>query len=311
MTRRLRARLLLVGLALLRRSPEGLVYRAAYGAGVMASFVLRDRRRLLRANLGRVVHWLDANGMATPRTRAAARGNRALDGMVRAAFGHWVLTYAEAARASAYDAAALRARVRLETPEAVTAALGPVGPGEPGRIFVGAHFGSVELGGLYAARLGRVPVAGPMETVADPVMREYFERTRRSLGVEVVPIKGAAAIMRDRLRDGLGVGLVADRVIEGSGSRVRLFGAPGRLPGGPAMLAVESGTPLWCISLRRGDRPGRWIGRIDEVPVPAEGTRRERVEAVLDGHARWLERTVATAPEQWWTLLFPVWEDIT
>lgn len=308
---RLGGRALIVAIRLVRALPEGLVLRAAYGLGVLLSFVLRDRRRLLRANLRRVVRWLDANGTANARTRRAARDDRALDRLVRSAFGHWVLTYAEAARAPRYDAPTLRARVRLETPEAVASALAPVPAGEPGRIYVGLHFGSVEIGGLYAARLGHVPVGGPMETVGNPVLRDYFERTRRSLGVEVYPIRGVAALLRERLAGGLGVGLVADRVIGGAGSRVELFGGPARLPAGPALLAVESGARLCFISIRRDDRPGHWIGRIEELAVPVTGSRRERVEAVMRHHATWMERTVATAPEQWWTLLFPVWEDIT
>lgn len=307
---RLSAAALIGGVRLIRALPEGFVYRAAYGLGLTLSVVLRSRRRLLRGNLERVVRYLDANGMANPRTQAAARSGRALDGMVRSAFGHWVVTYAESARAPGYGAAALRERVRLTDPASVHGALAPVTPGDKGRLFVGIHFGAVEIGGLFAARTGSVPIAGPMETVANPVMRDYFERTRRSLGVDVFPIKGIAPILRERLANGLGVGLVADRVIEGSGARVTLFGAEGRIPAGPAMLAVETGCRLWFISVRRDDRPGRWVGRMEEVAVPADGTRRERIEAVMGHHARWIERTVATAPEQWWTLLFPVWEDI-
>jgi phosphatidylinositol dimannoside acyltransferase len=302
---------LIGGVRLLRLLPEGVVYRGAFGLGVALSFVLRGRRRLLRANLARVVAWLDANGMANPRTAAAARDGRALDGLVRAAFGHWVTTYAEVARAAGYDAPALRARVRLETPEAVASALGPVAPGEPGRIYVGLHFGAVELAGLYAARTGEVPIGGPMETVANPALQAYFTHARESLGAEVIPVRNAAVLLRDRLDRGLGVALVADRVIGGTGTRVQLFGAPARLPAGPAFLAVESGARLCFISLRRDDRLGRWVGRVDEVPVPVDGGRRERVRSVIDDHARWIERTVATAPEQWWTLLFPIWEDIT
>ncbi|MFN8619636.1 MAG: lysophospholipid acyltransferase family protein [Chloroflexota bacterium] len=299
------------GVWLLQHLPEAFVYRAAYGAGVLLSYVLGSRRRLLRRNLERVTTWLVANDLANDRTRAAARGGRALDSMVRAAFGHWVLTYAESARGPRYDPEAFRARVRLEPPEAVEAALAAVPPGEPGRIYVGAHFGSIELAGMYAARLGHVPVGGPMETVANPVMREYFERARSSLGVEVFPIKGSAAVMLDRLRRGLGVGVVADRVIGGSGLKAELFGATAKLPAGPALLAAESGAPMYFVTLRRAERPGRWIGRADRVLPPAEGMRRERTEALLRDHAHWIERTVALAPEQWWTLLFPVWEDIT
>lgn len=302
---------LIGGVWLLQRLPEGLVYRAAFGGGVLLSYVLGGRRRLLRRNLERVVTWLDANGRANERTRAAAHDGKALDRMVRATFGHWVLTYAEAARGPRYDAADLRERVHPETPEAITAALAAVPPGDVGPIYVGLHFGSVELGGMYAALVGHVSVAGPMETVANPVMQDYFERTRRKLGVDVFPIKGAATVMKARLAAGMAVGIVADRVIGGSGTRAELFGGPARIPAGPAMLAVESGAQLCFISLRRADRPGRWIGNIELVTVPADGTRRERTEAILRDHARWIERIVATAPEQWWTLLFPVWEDIT
>ncbi len=311
-TQRIAGRALISGVWLLGRLPEGLLLRAAYGGGVLLSCVMRERRRRVRRNLARVVGWLDANDLATGRVRAAARGDgRALGGLVRATFGHWVLTYAESARAPRYDRAALLERVTIETPATVAAALAPAHPGEPGRIFLGMHFGAVEVAGLYAARSGQVPIAGPMETVANPVMRDYFERTRRSLGIDVFPLQGAAARMRERLAAGLGVGIVADRVITGSGGRVELFGVPARLPAGPAMLAVESGARLLGISLRRADRPGHWIGRIEELPVPVDGGRRERTEAVLGDHARWVERTVAAAPEQWWTLLFPVWEDIT
>ena len=310
LSQRLSAAGLIAGVKVIRALPEGLVYRAAYAAGLGLSLVLRSRRRLLRRNLQRVVGYLDANGMANPRTMAAAHSDRALDAMVRSAFGHWVVTYAESARAPGYDTAALRERVRLEDPASVHSALGPVTPGAKGVLFIGLHFGAVEIGALFAVKTGSVPIAGPMESVANPVMREYFERTRRNLGVEVYPIKGIAPILRERLANGLGVALVADRVIEGSGARATLFGVEVRIPAGPAMLAVETGARLCFISVRRDDRPGRWIGRVEEVAVPAEGSRRERIEAVMGDHARWIERTVARAPEQWWTLLFPVWEDI-
>lgn len=309
-SQRITARLLIAGVWLLQHLPEALVYRAAFGIGVLLSFVLGARRRLVRRNLARVVGWLTTNGLADERTRAAARGGRALDGMVRATFGHWILTYAESARGPRYTTQQLRARVTLENVSVTESALAAVPAGEPGPIYVGLHFGAVELAGMFAARVGAVPVAGPMETVANPVMRDYFERTRRNLGVEVFPIQGAAARMKARLADGLGVGIVADRVIGGSGVKVELFGAAARIPAGPAILAVESGGRLCFISLRRGSRPGRWIGRVDAGVVPIDGTRRERTEAVLRDHARWMERIVATAPEQWWTLLFPVWEDI-
>jgi lauroyl/myristoyl acyltransferase len=48
---------------------------------------------------------------------------------------------------------------------------------------------------------------------------------------------------------------------------------------------------------------------VERVPVPAEGPRRQRTTATLEAQARIFERCIAQAPEQWWTLLFRIWED--
>ena len=32
--------------------------------------------------------------------------------------------------------------------------------------------------------------------------------------------------------------------------------------------------------------------------------------AFLDAEARWFERQVARAPEQWWAVFFPIWPDL-
>ena len=304
---RLGARALMLGVAVLMRLPDRVVYRVAHALGVALSYVLRRRRALVRDNLGRVCRWLDATGAATPRVQAAARDQRRLDALVRDAFGHWVTTYAESALAPRYDAAALRSRLAVETPDVAEAALAPVPVGGLGRLFVSLHFGSVELAGLYAARLGHIPMSVTMERVSNPAMRRYFERVRGGLGVTVVPEEDAAATLVDALRHGRGVGLVADRVLSGHGSRVELFGAPARLPGGAAVLAVESGAPFHVLAVRRSG-PGSWVGRLETVDVPREGSRRERVRATLDAQARCFERFVAAAPEQWWTVFFPIWE---
>jgi KDO2-lipid IV(A) lauroyltransferase len=299
---RLTAGALIAFVQLLRRLPDGFVYRVAWSVGRALPWVMRGRRRLVRDNLSWVVRWLDANGLRQGSER------RHLDQLVLDAFGHWVVGYAEAAIAPRYTADELRARVRLETPELVERALAPAGPGEPGRLYVSLHLGSLDLAGVFAARLGALPVVAPMETVSNPALAAYFQRTRTELGVQPIPAAGAAPALRAALGQGKAVGLVADRVVTGQGARVDLFGAPARLPVGPALLAVESGAPLYVLAMRR-EALGRWVGRIELIRPPAEGAKRERIEAVLEQQARTFERMVADAPEQWWTLLFPIWED--
>jgi phosphatidylinositol dimannoside acyltransferase len=305
---RIAGRSLVAVVQLLQHLPDKPVYRLAHLFGRGLSYLMRERRALVRANLGRVCRALDAAGTASPRVSAAARDDRKLDAMVRNVFGYWIVTYVESAMAPRYDDATLRARVRLTDPEVTAIALGPVAPGAPGPIFVGLHFGSVEMGALYAARLGQVPLSGPMEQVDNPVMRDYFDRTRRALGMDLLPMKGVAPLLVERILRGEAVALVADRLIGGSGTRVQLFGAPARLPAGPAILAVETGAPMYGLAVHRS-APGEWVGRVERLDVPADGPRRERLHAALDAQVRAFERFIADAPDQWWTLLFRIWEE--
>jgi lauroyl/myristoyl acyltransferase len=299
----------LVGLTrLLQRLPDGPVYRAAYGLGWTLSFLMPRRRALVRSNLARVCRWIDAQGAAAPAVHAAATSNRALAAFTRAVFGHWVVSYTEAAMAPRYSAPDLRDRIVLETPRGVEEAL-TLSTERRGRMFVSLHLGSLELAGLYASRVGGIPVVGPMETVANPALASYFERSRAALGVRLLPLAGAAAELRAALARGEGVGMVADRVIGGQGARVELFGAPARLPIGPAVLAVESTVPMHVLALRRG-RPGHWIGRMEVIEPPMAGTRKQRVRGTLAAQARVFERLITDAPEQWWTLLFPIWDPV-
>jgi hypothetical protein len=72
---------------------------------------------------------------------------------------------------------------------------------------------------------------------------------------------------------------------------------------------VEADAPLFVVGVRRG-ATGRYRGRLIAVPVPSEGTRRARVTSVTEELARAYEAIVADAPEQWWSVFFPIWPDL-
>jgi KDO2-lipid IV(A) lauroyltransferase len=236
--------------------------------------------------------------------RAAAHDARALERLVRAAFHHQARYYLEVARTPALQPEDLDKRMIIETPDTVDAAF------RTGRavIFVGLHFGAIELPALFlAARVGGA--VAPMETIGDPALQDWFVRTRGAAGVRIVGLREARRELLNALREGTSVGLVGDRDLTGGGLPVTLFGAPATLPLGPAMLAVESGASLFVTGVRRTG-VGRYVGRLDAVAVPAEGSRRERVTAAMTGLAAAFERIVASAPEQWWAVFFPIWPDL-
>ena len=148
-----------------------------------------------------------------------------------------------------------------------------------------------------------------METIEDPGLQAYFERTRGVAGIRLVGLREARRELLAALRDGIPVGLVGDRDLTGGGTPIPLFGAPAVMPMGPAMLAVESGVPVYAISVRRAGA-GRYRGKLIPIEVPVDGTRRERVTTTMTGLAAAFEELIADAPDQWWAVFFPIWPDL-
>ena len=263
-----------------------------------------ERAAQARRNLGRVVGWFDAHERGTPLARRAAHDPRALERLVRLAYRHAARYYLEVARTPAIAGPDLPERMAIETPETVEAAFST---GQPA-IFVGLHFGALELPALFlASRVGEA--VGPMETLDDPDLQAWFVRTRGAAGIRIVGLREARRELTAALRAGTSVGLVGDRDLTGGGTLTELFGAPARLPLGPALLAIETGAPTYVTAVRR-TTPGRYIGRLDPVEVAAEGSRRERATATTAAIARIFERVIEVAPEQWWAVFFPIWPDL-
>ena len=301
---RVRARSLGAISSLAARLPEGPLVRLADLAGEAWYRAAPDRAAQARRNLGRVAGALAADGRSSGLVRAAATDPRALERLVRAAFRHNARYYLEVARAPALSRQNLDERLLLETPEVVEEAF------TAGRsvIFVGLHFGALELPARFlASRVGSA--VSPMETLGDPALQAYFERTRGAAGVRIVGLREARRELLGALRAGIPVGIVGDRDLTGGGAPVTLFGAPATLPLGPALLGLESDAPLYVMGVRRAG-PGRYLGRLEYVPVPDGSSRRERIMATTQALAGAFERVVATAPEQWWAVFFPIWPDL-
>jgi len=301
---RLRVRALRVVSWIACRLPERAAIALADVVGWAWYKAAPRRAAQARLNLARVAAALDARGQGPSRVRAAVGDPRALERLVLAAFRHDARYYLEILRVPSLRAEVFDRSVVVETPETVEQAFvgGPV-------IFVSAHLGPIELPALYLAhRSGRTFVA-PMETVDDPALQGWFERSRGRLGVRIVGLRAARRALLAAVRAGDPIGIVADRDIAGGGLEVPLFGAPAPLPIGPALIAIETGAPLFAVGVRRlPDR--RVAGRLLAVPVAAEGSRRERIAATLTSMAAAFESLITDAPEQWSAVFFPIWPDL-
>jgi lauroyl/myristoyl acyltransferase len=302
-----RARASVVGAlaAILSHLPTSVVGGLSDAIGELWYRTAPDRAARARGNLAHVTGWLAANGRGSARSRAAATDPAALERLVRAAFGHSVRTYAETLR-SAATARDVRRRLVVENPAAVDAAFA-----RPGRIiFASGHFGSMVGASTVLSDRCQVRVTAPMETIADPELQRLLLRARESGGARIVGLDQARRELRDALARDEGVGLVADRDIAGGGLPVMLFGRSTTLPMGPAYLALEHEAPLHIAAVWRTPRESYRGGLITLPHPPPDLPRRARIQALLEAEARAFEEFIANAPEQWWTVFYPIWDGV-
>ncbi len=303
--RTVRGSAILAGAQVLGRLPEAPLVAAAESIGELWYRAAPQRAAQARANLGRVCEGLAAQARGPSLVRRAATDPDALERIVRATFRHAARYYLEVARAGSQDAAHVLARIDIETPDEVRAAL------RSGRpvILSGMHYGSIEVPVVVVSDWVGHAVTAPMETVADAGLRRWFEASRRRVGVNVVPATDARRSLMAAIRRGESVGMVADRDLLHNGIMVPFFGHPAPLPAGPALLAIETGLPIYVGSARWAEH-GRYRGKLLQVPVAAEGRLRARVTATTAAMAAAFETLLADGPEQWWGAFHPIWPDL-
>jgi lauroyl/myristoyl acyltransferase len=141
---------------------------------------------------------------------------------------------------------------------------------------------------------------------------ERFVAYREKLGMEVVPLTGGQRppmdVLAEKVSNGYAVALLADRDLSARGVEVRFFGGRTRMPGGPALLALSTGAPLYAADL--WFTPTQTVGRIRriELPDPAEGALDVRVKLTTQRLAEAFEAGIAEHPQDW-HMLQKLWLD--
>ena len=296
---------IVAGTKLLGKLPEAPLVAAAESLGELWYRADPAKATQARANLGRVCEGLATQGRGSSLVRRAATDPEALEKIVRRAFRHAARYYLEVARAGSESAEKVLARIDIETPGEVTDALRS---GHP-VIITGMHYGSIEVPVVVVSDMVGHPVTAPMEMVKDPVMARWFEESRRRVGVNVVDMHDARRGLMAAIKRGESVGMVSDRDLLHNGILVPFFGHPAPLPAGPALLAVETGLPIYVGSARRTAHL-RYTGKLIRLEVPTEGRLRERVTAITTNLAASFETLLADGPEQWFGAFHPIWPDL-
>ena len=287
------------------RLPERPLVAAAIAGGELWYRLTPDRAARARRNLRRVVTALAAQPDASEVVRRAATDDAALERLVRRAYRHAARYYLELARPPAVDAEGIERRLSITGAPGVVESLRTA----PRTMLVGIHLGAIEMPITWVGLVSGREVTAPMEELGDPGLQAWFVRSRGAAGVRLITIQAARRDLLAVLRRGGIAGIVGDRDLTGGGIATTLFGHPTKLPAGPAMLALEGDAQLIIGAVWRV-AGGRYQGRLLRLDVPTEGTRRQRVQAIVDAEARAIEWLVAKAPEQWWAAFQPIWPDL-
>lgn len=272
-----------VGWSLIRRMPE----RAAYA--------LFDRIADLTVARGG-----GARMRSNYRTVRPELGDAELDRLVHDGMRAYLRYYCEAFRLPVLTSDELAARVRSEGDGPIREVLDADGSVI---CFLG-HLGNWDLAGAWGAQH-----LGPVTTVAErlepeEVFEEFLE-FRTGLGMTIHPLTGGPApfpLLREAARQRGLIPLLSDRDLSRDGVQVTFCGEPARMAAGPAALALAERRPLHPVSIRHERREGGWgivITFHDAVPVPTQGTTRDKVIAMTQSCADILGEAVREHTSDW------------
>jgi phosphatidylinositol dimannoside acyltransferase len=171
-----------------------------------------------------------------------------------------------------------------------------------GVIYALPHMGDFEQAGRWVILAGAKSFTTVAERLANEDVYERFLAFRQGLGMEVLPTTGGPhpfGVLAQRLRAGKLVCLVADRDLSDTGVEVDFFGEKALFPSGPAALAVRTGAalmPVTCWFVGEDE----WAAHVwDEIPVPADGDRKQQAAAMTQSLARVFEQGIREHPEDW------------
>jgi phosphatidylinositol dimannoside acyltransferase len=178
-----------------------------------------------------------------------------------------------------------------------------------GTILVLPHTGNWDAAGAWLAGTG-----APFTTVAERLepasLFERFVAFRESLGMEVIPLTGGErppfAVLAERLRAGGTLCLLGDRDLTSTGIDVDFFGAPARMPAGPAALARDTGAALVPVTLRFWDDRDWEVRFHPEVQRVDTGERADDIRAMTQSVADCFADGIREHPQDW-HMLQRVW----
>ncbi len=169
-----------------------------------------------------------------------------------------------------------------------------------GAVLTLPHLGNWDVAGRWVAASGMSMTAVAELLRPERLFRLFLEH-RRALGIGIVALADERRVADELIRL-IGrnelIALVADRDLTGRGVPVEMFGETRRLPAGPAMLSLLTGSPLHPAACY--DLEGGWLVDVGEpLEVERSGSMRADVTALTRLLAKRFERSISATPTQW------------
>jgi KDO2-lipid IV(A) lauroyltransferase len=169
------------------------------------------------------------------------------------------------------------------------------------------HAGNWDHAAAYFCSTG-IPITTVVEKLKPEAIFKKFLAYRESIGIEAISHKEKTMpILMERLNQGKLVALVADRDMSRNGIEVNFLGGVAKMPAGPAILAVKTGSPLVTAYIRYIDK-GIEITFDETIKLPVTGSEEEQIRIVTQSMADNFAKRIKDSPVDW-HMLQRIWVD--
>lgn len=287
MKENLSAYIYFAGWRIVRWLPESFAYKLAYLVADQLTKRNGKSVQRLRSNLQRTQPGITALNLELLTVEA-----------MRSYMRYWCDTF----RFPDWSKARVRETVTVENEDLLMDAIAA----RTGVIVSLPHAGNWDHAGAYFCDKGVNLVTVAEHLKPEKLFRKFLQY-RQAMGMEVLPLDGRVlGVLAQRLREGALVALVADRDLSRSGIDVTFFGAPARMPAGPALLAIKTGAPLITAFVSYTDSGIHIVFK--NVVMPTSGDQGMQVSEIVQMTATHFEDGIKENPQDW-HMLQRIWID--
>ena len=169
------------------------------------------------------------------------------------------------------------------------------------------HAGNWDHAAAYFCSTG-IPVPAVVEKLKPEAIFKKFLAYRQSIGIEAISHREKTIpILMERLNQGKLIALVADRDMSRNGIEVNFLGGIAKMPPGPAILAIKTGSPLVTAYIRYLNK-GIEITFDETIKLPVTGSEEEQIKIVTQSMADNFAKRIKDSPVDW-HMLQRIWVD--